>query len=132
MNQTDKRIRQELEAKRKARDEARRRLDVLEAEVRLLETFVREAGDEPADAPKGGGRKARTALRLDAMATILATAGATGAGAADLARRLSETGDTITRGAVDDLLKRYTDRFERTPDGQRWRNKSGAREAAMG
>ena len=132
MNQTDKRIRSELEAKRKARDDARRRLDVLDAEVKLLEALIRDGDEEPEDAPATGGRRARTARRLDAMAAILATAGAAGMGAADMARRLSESDEPVTRGAVDDLLKRYTDRFERTPDGQRWRNKSGAREAAMG
>jgi len=126
MNQTDKRIRQELEARRRSRDELRRKLEVVEGEVRLLELLTGDGASEPTDATRETGRKARTRRRLDAMAAILRDAGATGLGASDLAKRLTEaTGEPSTRGAVDDLLKRYTSLFAKTPVGDKWRLREG-------
>lgn len=123
MNQTDRKIAQALDAKRQARDDMRRKLDLLEAEIRALESV---AADSPEfGAPSGKGtRKARTERRLRALREILDGFEPKGLGVSDLTRKLvGETGEQATRGAVDNLLKRYTDHFYQTEDGARWRPK---------
>jgi hypothetical protein len=133
MNKTEKRIRQELEIHRQQRDDARRLFETLDAKVRLLESLAGEAEARPAAPRLTITRRERTLRRLDAMATILAAAEPAGLGSSDLARRVSsELGEECSRGAIDDLLKRYRGRFERSASGDRWRPKQPGKEAAVG